>query len=43
MIQTHGANRTSAHYARLGPEERAGIHQASLEILQRVGVEVHDE
>ncbi len=43
MIQTHGSTRTSAHYARLGPEERAGIHQASLEILQRVGVEVHDE
>jgi len=43
MIQTHGSTRTSAHYARMGPDERAGIHQASLEILQRVGVEVHDE
>jgi len=43
MIQTHGASRTSAHYARLGQEEREGIHLASLEILQRVGIEVHDE
>ena len=43
MIQTHGTSRTSAHYARMGYEEREAIHLASLEILQRVGVEVHDE
>jgi trimethylamine--corrinoid protein Co-methyltransferase len=43
MIQTHGRNMTSAHYARLGPQERDKIHLASLEILERVGVEVHDE
>jgi trimethylamine--corrinoid protein Co-methyltransferase len=43
MIQTHGTSMTSAHYARLGRQECEGIHLASLEILQRVGVEVHDE
>ena len=43
MIQTHGTSMTSAHYARLGPEECEKIHRASLEILQRVGVDVHDE
>jgi trimethylamine--corrinoid protein Co-methyltransferase len=34
---------TSAHYARLGPQERERIHLASLEILERVGVDVHHE
>ena len=34
---------TSAHYARMGSQECEQIHQASLEILQRVGVDVHDE
>lgn len=43
MIQTHGARRTSAHYARMGEQEREGIHLASLEILRRIGIEVHDE
>lgn len=43
MIETHGKSMTSAHYARMGNEECAKIHQASLEILQRVGVDVHDE
>jgi trimethylamine--corrinoid protein Co-methyltransferase len=33
----------SAHYARMGKEECEKIHLASLEILQRVGVDVHDE
>ena len=41
MIQTHGSNMTSAHYARLGPQEREKIHRASLEILERIGVDVH--
>ena len=41
MIQTHGSSMTSAHYARLGPQEREKIHRASLEILERVGVDVH--
>jgi len=41
MIQTHGASMTSAHYARLGLQEREGIHNASLEILERVGIDVH--
>ena len=43
MIRTHGTSMTSAHYARMGEQEREGIHTAALEILQRVGVEVHDE
>jgi trimethylamine--corrinoid protein Co-methyltransferase len=43
MIQSHGLSMTSAHYARLGQQEREKIHLASLEILERVGVEVHDE
>lgn len=43
MIQTHGVSMTSAHYSRLGPEECEKIHQASLEILERIGVDVHDE
>ncbi len=41
MIQTHGYRMTSAHYARLGAQERERIHQASLEILERIGVDVH--
>lgn len=43
MIQTHGTQTASARYARLGEQEREGIHRGSLEILQRVGIEVHDE
>jgi trimethylamine---corrinoid protein Co-methyltransferase len=43
MIQTHGTSMTSAHYSRLGPQECEKIHLASLEILQRIGVDVHDE
>jgi len=43
MIQTHGTSMTSAHYSRLGPQECEKIHAASLEILLRVGVDVHDE
>jgi trimethylamine--corrinoid protein Co-methyltransferase len=43
MIQTHGSNMTSAHYARMGEQECEKIHQATLEILERTGVDVHDE
>jgi trimethylamine--corrinoid protein Co-methyltransferase len=43
MIQTHGTSMTSAHYSRLGPQECEKIHMASLEILARVGINVHDE
>jgi trimethylamine---corrinoid protein Co-methyltransferase len=43
MIETHGTRRTSAHYARMGLQECEKIHLASLEILERVGVDVHDE
>jgi trimethylamine--corrinoid protein Co-methyltransferase len=34
---------TSAHYARMGRAECEKIHMATLEILERVGVDVHDE
>ena len=43
MIATHGMNMTSAHYARMGEQECAKIHAATLEILERTGVDVHDE
>jgi trimethylamine--corrinoid protein Co-methyltransferase len=43
MIETHGSHMSSAHYARLGHQDREKIHMASLEILERVGVDVHDE
>ena len=43
MIETHGTSMTSAHYARLGQQECEKIHAASVEILERIGVDVHDE
>jgi trimethylamine--corrinoid protein Co-methyltransferase len=43
MIETHGSRMTSAHYARMSPAECQKIHMATLEILERVGVDVHDE
>jgi trimethylamine--corrinoid protein Co-methyltransferase len=43
MINAHGSGMIGARYARLGQQERESIHLASLEILQRVGVDVHDE
>ncbi len=41
MIETHGSSRTSAHYARMSRAECEKIHMASLEILERVGVDAH--
>lgn len=43
MIKTHGHTMQSAHYARMGNHECELIHEASLEILQRTGIDVHDE
>ena len=48
MIETHGSRTTRrgalrSHYARMGQQECERIHMASLEILERVGVDVHDE
>lgn len=43
MIATRGLSTTSAHYARMGQQECEKIHAATLEILERVGVDVHDE
>jgi trimethylamine--corrinoid protein Co-methyltransferase len=43
MIETQGQRQTSAHYSRLGPQECEKIHWGCIEILEHVGVEVHDE
>jgi trimethylamine--corrinoid protein Co-methyltransferase len=43
MITTHSTSMTSAHYARMGTSECEKIHLASLEILERIGIDVHDE
>ena len=43
MIRTHGFHMSSAHYARLGQQEREQIHAASLEVLDRTGIDVYDE
>ncbi len=41
MISTHNTSMISAHYARMGAEECRKIHQGTLEILERTGVDVH--
>lgn len=43
MISTHDFSMDSAHYARMGEQECKKIHMATLEILERTGVDVHDE
>lgn len=43
MITTHKTSMNSAHYARMGESECEQIHIASLEILERIGIDVHDE
>jgi len=43
MIEIHGMSMTSVHFTRMGVEECKKIHLASLEILERIGVDVHDE
>jgi trimethylamine--corrinoid protein Co-methyltransferase len=43
MIETHQVNTANAHYFRMGHQECEKIHRASLEILERIGVDVHDE
>jgi len=40
MIETHGMNTASAHYARLGLQECEKLHMASLEVLETTGLEV---
>lgn len=42
MISTHAVQMAGAHYARMGRQECANIHAATLEILERTGVDVHD-
>jgi len=42
MIETHATRMTNAHYARMGQQECERIHLASLEILERTGIDVHD-
>jgi trimethylamine--corrinoid protein Co-methyltransferase len=43
MLATHGRTMSSAHYARMGAAECRQIHQGTLEVLERVGVDTHDE
>ena len=43
MIETHGQRQTSARYSRLGPQKCEKMHRASIEMLEHVGVEVHDD
>jgi len=43
MIPTGETRMASAHYARMGHQECDRIHIATLEILERTGVDVHDE
>lgn len=43
MISTHDQSMNSARYARMGEQECRKIHLATLEILERTGVDVHDE
>lgn len=43
MIETQGQRQTSAHYSRLGSQECEKIHRASIEMLEHVGIQVHDE
>ncbi|MFP4350643.1 MAG: trimethylamine methyltransferase family protein [Desulfococcaceae bacterium] len=43
MIPTQVMNMAAAHYARMGTGECDRIHMATLEILERTGVDVHDE
>lgn len=42
MIDTQTMKMASAHYARMGTAECRRIHLATLELLERVGVDVHD-
>lgn len=43
MITSHGASLTSALFARMGEPECEKIHVATLEVLERIGVETLDE
>lgn len=43
MITSHGTNLTSAIFARMGPSECERIHVATLEVLERIGVETLDK
>ena len=43
MIPTHENRMTSARYSRMGHQECDRIHIGTLEILERTGVDVHDE
>ncbi len=43
MISTQEMNTASVQYARLGDQECKRIHMASLEILERTGVDVHHQ
>lgn len=43
MIETHAMKMIGTHYSRLSVQECEGIHSASLKVLQKIGVDVHDD
>lgn len=43
MIKTHRTAGVGAHYARLAKDDCQAIHEATLEILERTGIQVHSE
>jgi trimethylamine--corrinoid protein Co-methyltransferase len=43
MIKTHGRSILSAHFTRLGAQECDQIHVASLEVLERVGIQTRSQ
>lgn len=43
MIKTHATSIASAYFSRLGEQECEQIHCASLEVLERIGIETHSE
>jgi len=43
MIETHSTSMNRAFYARMGHEECEKVHLGSLEILERPGIDFHDQ
>ena len=43
MIETNEMKIMGTHYSRLSAQECEKIHLASLKVLQKIGVEVHDD
>ncbi len=43
MNRTHVVARMASEYTRLGQGERQAIHDMAMEIMERIGIQVHDE